>query len=143
MDLVQEVARVALQMFEVHLAGTPQMRLQDDIHMHPYSHLMAIMIVAIKLVYGLDAEDAQASHSSTHQALEWQSWADAVVGSSRGPTTFPKTALEVQPPKRQVLHLSACMLVKWLASCEMCVHASAERARQLTEWDSDGCRRRC
>ncbi|CAL5221234.1 g3386 [Coccomyxa viridis] len=94
LHIPQEVARVALQMFEVHLAGTPQMRLQDDIHMHPYSHLMAIMIVAIKLVYGLDAEDAQASHSSTHQALEWQSWADAVVGSSRGPTTFPKTALE-------------------------------------------------
>ena len=97
MDLLQEVARVALQMFEVHLAGTPQMRLQDDIHMHPYSHIMAVMIVAIKLVYGLDAEDAQASQGSTHHALDWQSWANAVVGRSRGPTTFPKTALEVKP----------------------------------------------
>ena len=93
--LLQEVARVALHMFEVHLAGTPQMRLQDDIHMHPYSHIMAVVIVAVKLVYGLDAEVAEASQDRTHHALDWQSWAKAVAGSSRGPTTYPKTALEV------------------------------------------------
>ena len=93
--LLQEVARVALQMFEVHLAGSPQMRLQDDIHMHPYSHIMAVLIVAIKLVYGLDSEDSEASQDRTRSAQDWQSWANAVAGSSRGPTTYPKTALEV------------------------------------------------
>lgn len=110
---LQEVARVALQMFEVHLAGTPQLRLQDDIHMHPYSHIMAVIIVAIKLVYSLDAEDAQGSQGSTDHALDWQSWANAVVGSSRGPTTFPKTAGEVQALTSQIHNMHACMPVMW------------------------------
>ena len=109
-DLLQEVAGVALQMFEVHLAGTPQMRLQDDIHMHPHSHIMAVVIVAIKLVYGLDAEDAQ---GSTDHALDWQSWANAVVGSSRGPTTFPKSALEVLAFPSLSMTCMLCMPVMW------------------------------
>ena len=101
--LLQEVARVALHLFEVHLAGTPQMRLQDDIHMHPYPHIMAVIVVAIKLVYRLDAENAQASQNNTeHNAVDWQSWADAVAGGCRGPTTFAKTALEVRALMSQV-----------------------------------------
>ena len=89
---------MALQLFEVHLAGTPQMLLQDDIHMHPYSHIMAVMIVAIKLAYSLDTENTQASQDSTDTAEAWQSWADAVAGNFRGPTAFPTTAHEVQGP---------------------------------------------
>jgi len=93
--LLQEVARVALQLFEVHLAGTPQMRLQDDIHMHPYTHIMAIMIVTLKLLYGLDLESSQGSRNATDTAIDWQGWAEATVKKGRGPTTFPETALEV------------------------------------------------
>ena len=107
--LLQEVARVALQMFEVHLAGSPQMRLQDDIHMHPYSHIMAVLIVAIKLVYGLDPEDSEASQDRTRSAQDWQSWANAVSGSSRGPTTYPKTALEV--------HAFMSQVREWMPAC--------------------------
>lgn len=87
---------MALRLFEVHMAGSPQMRLQDDIHMHPYTHIMAVMIVAVKLLYGLDVEPCQIGKAQAPAAVDWQAWAEAVVKRSRGPVQFPKTAAEVQ-----------------------------------------------
>ncbi|CAK0781685.1 hypothetical protein CVIRNUC_005445 [Coccomyxa viridis] len=88
----QEVARAALRLYEVHLAGAPQMRLQDDIHMHPYTHIAAIMLVAIKLLYCLDAEAPEDSDADAPASIDWQAWAEAVVKASRGPVSFPTSA---------------------------------------------------
>ena len=100
---LQEVARAALRLYEVHLAGAPQMRLQDDVHMHPYTHIAAVIFVAIKLLYCLDAEGSGDSDAEAQASIDWQAWAEAVVKASRGPISFPKSAAEVHSPSYAVL----------------------------------------
>lgn len=105
---------MALELFEVHLAGTPQMRLQDDIHMHPYAHIMAIIIVTIKLLYCLDIDGSHTRDPLTHAAMDWEAWAEAVVKGSRGSVTFPHTAAEVRIPSiASKLHV----FLPWLQEC--------------------------
>ena len=71
------------------------MRLQDDIHMHPYTHIAAIMLVTIKLLYCLDAEGSEDNDAEAQAGIDWQAWAQAVVKASRGPVSFPTAAAAV------------------------------------------------
>ena len=100
---LQEVARAALRLYEVHLAGASQMRLQDDIHMHPYTHIAAIILVAIKLLFCLDAEASEDSNAEAQASIDWQAWAEAVVKASRGPVSFPTSAAAVHRPSYALL----------------------------------------
>ena len=79
------------------------MRLQDDIHMHPYTHIAAIILVAIKLLYCLDAEAPEDGDAEAQASIDWQAWAEAVVKASRGPVSFPKSAAAVHRSSHAVL----------------------------------------
>lgn len=81
---------MALRLFHVYMAGCPQVWLQDDVFMHPYAHLMALVLVALKLCCQLDAPGQH-----LQEPPDWHAWASAVVQHSQGPHTFPTTALEV------------------------------------------------
>jgi hypothetical protein len=106
---------VALELFEVHLAGAPQMRLQDDIHMHPYTHIMAAIIVTIKLLYCLDIDGSHAKDPLADPAMEaWEAWAEAVVQGSRGSAIFPHTAVDVRIPSIACI---LCVFLPWLQEC--------------------------
>lgn len=87
---VQEMAPVALRLFDIYQSGSPQVWLQDDVFLHPYAHLMAILLVTLKLCCQLDIPGEATGHSP-----DWQAWARAVVQQSPGPHAYPATALQV------------------------------------------------
>ena len=120
---------MALELFEVHLAGTPQMRLQDDIHMRPYAHIMTVIIVTIKLLYCLDLDGSHARDPLTHAAMDWEAWAEAVVKGSRGSVIFPHTAAEVRIPSiASRLHV----FLPWLQECRyVCI--STQHTQSMSE----------
>ncbi len=82
---------MALKLYEVYGHGAPQMWLQDDVQLHPYGHLMAILIMGIKLCCSLDVPAGSPSGGRT----DWQAWARAVLQRARGPASYPVTTLEV------------------------------------------------
>ena len=71
--------------------------------MHPYTHIAAIMLVAIKLLYCLDAEAPEDSDADAPASIDWQAWAEAVVKASRGPVSFPTSAAAVHRPSYAIL----------------------------------------
>ena len=85
---------MALKLYEVYGHGAPHMWLQDDVQLHPYGHLMAILIMGIKLCCSLDVPAT--SPSGVH--ADWQAWSRAVLQRARGPASYPVTTLEVQDP---------------------------------------------
>ncbi|EIE19513.1 hypothetical protein COCSUDRAFT_83564 [Coccomyxa subellipsoidea C-169] len=87
--LPEEMAPVALRLFDIYQSGSPQVWLQDDVFLHPYAHLMAILLVTLKLCCQLDIPG-----EATGQSPDWQAWARAVVQQSPGPHAYPATALQ-------------------------------------------------
>lgn len=84
---------MALRLFDIYLSGSPQVWLQDDVFLHPYAHLMAILLVTLKLCCQLDIPGA-----APEEGPDWQAWARAVLQHTQGPHAFPATALEVWVP---------------------------------------------
>ncbi|KAK9915291.1 hypothetical protein WJX75_007180 [Coccomyxa subellipsoidea] len=89
LSLPEEIVPVALRLFDIYLSGSPQVWLQDDVFLHPYAHLMAILLVTLKLCCQLDIPGA-----APEEGPEWQAWARAVLQHTQGPHAFPATALE-------------------------------------------------
>ncbi|CAL8468416.1 g7956 [Coccomyxa elongata] len=87
--LPEELAPAALRLFDIYMSGSPQVWLQDDIFLHPYAHLMAVLLVTLKLCCHLDVPAAQPPH-----AHDWQAWARAILQRCPGPHSFPATALD-------------------------------------------------
>ena len=90
MCLRQEIAPVALRLFDIYQSGSPQIWLQDDVFLHPYAHLMAILLVTLKLCCRLDIPAAL-----PEEGPDWQAWAKGVLQHTTRPHAFPSTALEV------------------------------------------------
>ncbi|BDA43636.1 probable TATA box-binding protein-associated factor RNA polymerase [Coccomyxa sp. Obi] len=90
--LPEELAPAALRLFDIYTSGSPQVWLQDDIFLHPYAHLMAVLLVTLKLCCHLDVPAAPAAQPP--HAPDWQAWARAILQRSPGPHSFPATALD-------------------------------------------------
>ena len=89
----QELGPAALRLYDIYGHGMPQLWLQDDVQLHPYAHLMAILIMAMKLCFCLDVPGPG---GSSEGQPDWQAWARAALQRARGPAGFPVTTLEVR-----------------------------------------------
>ncbi len=81
---------MALGLLETYTHGAPQLWLQDDVLLHPYAHIMAVLMMAGKLVYSLDLLPGEAAG-----CRDWQAWARTALRRARGPSQYPLTSYEV------------------------------------------------
>ena len=80
---------MALGLLEIYSHGTPQLWLQDDLLLHPYAHIMAVLIMSGKLVYNLDLP------GETAACRDWQAWARTALRRASGPAQYPLFSYEV------------------------------------------------
>ena len=97
---------MALGLLEVYSHGTPQLWLQDDVLLHPYAHIMAILVVSCKLFYSLDVLPREAD-----ECKDWQAWAESALRRARGPAPYPMTSYEVIC--NAILQLVLAMPYRW------------------------------
>jgi hypothetical protein len=92
---LQEVAALALQLVEVHMHGAVHAWLQEDVFLHPYAHIMAALVIALKLGFGLDIPGSEQGGGAGNATVDWHGWAEAVLRGCPSATPFPRTGFEV------------------------------------------------
>ncbi|GAB4816552.1 hypothetical protein N2152v2_003598 [Parachlorella kessleri] len=86
--LPQAVGVVGLQLYQLYRLDCPQYHLQYRVLAQAHTHAMALLLVAVKLLYGLDGRRREVVEGLPPPP-DWLHWARVVMGSLQGPTALP------------------------------------------------------
>ena len=99
---MQALIAPALAIFRFYREGTIYMRLFEGDNRawtSPYIYAMAVLIVAIKILYGLDGL-ARPAPEGLPAAPEWTDWAESALDRLQGPL-HPSPLSQARLPARQ------------------------------------------
>lgn len=85
---MQALATAALELYRLHREGWSDMRLERRAQCNPFAQLMALLVAAMKLVYGLDGQP-RSPPAHLPPVPNWQAWAQRTVAKLQSPAAFP------------------------------------------------------